>query len=75
MGLPPCRRRSLRPYYAAMEADDIPVRIEVNEDAKTGIILIPWNELSKVNGEAFKRWLDKAAKVRAEWEAKGYRCY
>jgi hypothetical protein len=32
---------------------NVPVRIEVNEDDKTAVILIPWNELAKVNKKSF----------------------
>lgn len=52
------------------EAEKIPVKVEV----KTAVILIPWDRLSKVNGDEFKAWLAKAEKVRNEWQAKGYRC-
>jgi hypothetical protein len=54
--------------------ENIPVRVEVNEDEKTAKIIIPWQRLSKMSGDQILAWLAKAAKVRAEWEAKGYRC-
>jgi hypothetical protein len=54
--------------------ESIPVKVEVNEDDRTAIILIPWQQLGTVTLDEFRAWLEKVAKLRAEWEAKGYRC-
>ena len=56
------------------EDENISIRIEVNEDEKTAVILIPWDKLVKMDGSRVLEWIERAAKVRAEWEAKGYKC-
>jgi hypothetical protein len=58
----------------AQADDNISIKIEIDEDAKTAIILIPWEQLVKLDGAHVLKWIERAAKVRAEWEAKGYRC-
>jgi hypothetical protein len=55
-------------------SEEISIRIEVNEDEKTAVILIPWDRLVNMEGAEVLRWIEKAAKVRAEWEGNGYRC-
>ena len=55
-------------------AATIPVKVEVSDNDKTAIILIPWSRLSKVGLTQFQIWFDQAATMRREWEAKGYRC-
>lgn len=55
-------------------AADIPVKVEINEDEKSVVILIPWHRLGRVNAEQCRGWFSKAEQVRKEWEAKGYRC-
>jgi hypothetical protein len=54
--------------------ENIAIKVEVNEEEKTVVILIPWERLAKVDGAQVLDWLARAAKVRTEWEAKGYRC-
>jgi hypothetical protein len=54
--------------------ENISIKIEINEDEKTAVILIPWEKLVKLDGAKVLQWIERAAKVRAEWEAKGYRC-
>jgi hypothetical protein len=56
------------------DAEKISIRVEVNEEEKTAVIMIPWHQLAKLDGEQVLEWLRKAAKTRAEWEARGYRC-
>jgi hypothetical protein len=56
------------------EHENIAIRVEVNEDEKTAVILIPWQRLAAMDGADVLDWLARAAKVRAEWEKKGYRC-
>lgn len=55
--------------------ENMPVKVEVNEEEKTAIIVIPWHLVSKISGEEFRKWLVRAEAVRAQWQAKGYRCY
>jgi hypothetical protein len=54
--------------------EKIAIRVEVNEDEKTAFILIPWERLAKLEGAEVLEWIARAARVRAEWEARGYRC-
>lgn len=53
---------------------DIPVKVEVNEEDKTAVVLIPWDRLGRVDADTCRAWLAKADRVRKEWEARGYRC-
>jgi hypothetical protein len=55
------------------DAENISIKIEVNEDDKTAVILIPWDRLVKMDGAKVMEWIVRAAKIRAEWEAKGYK--
>jgi hypothetical protein len=55
-------------------ASSIPVKVEVDEEDKSAVIVIPWHQLSRVSRDDFHAWFAKAEKVRAEWVAKGYRC-
>jgi hypothetical protein len=58
----------------AKDEETISIRIEVNEDDKTAVVLIPWDKLVKMDGAHVLKWIERAAKVREEWEARGYRC-
>jgi hypothetical protein len=53
---------------------NLAITIEVNEDEKTAIIRIPWEQLVKLDGAEVLRWIERAAKIKSEWEAKGYKC-
>ncbi|HYE18468.1 MAG TPA: hypothetical protein VEA69_08485 [Tepidisphaeraceae bacterium] len=53
---------------------DIPVKVEVDEEEKTGVVPIPWDRLGRVDAAACRAWLTKADAVRKEWAARGYRC-
>lgn len=59
---------------AQHDDENISIKIELNEDEKTAVILIPWDKLVKMDGAHVLEWIGRAAKVRSEWEAKGYRC-
>jgi hypothetical protein len=51
----------------------IPVRVDVNEIDKTADILIPWERITRVDSATSVKWFRRAAKLRAAWEAKGYK--
>ena len=53
-------------------APEIPVKVEISESHKTAIILILWHELSRVDVETFQAGWARAAKIRADLEAKGH---
>jgi hypothetical protein len=37
-------------------ASDIPVRVEVNDDDKSAVILIPWERLGRVKADVCAAW-------------------
>ena len=51
---------------------DKPVTIEVDEDAKYVVVLVPWNRLAATTWQNQQEWLDKVAGIREHWHAKGY---
>jgi len=51
----------------------LPVNLQVNEPDKTFRITVPWNEICESNREAVWEWLAEVKRIRAEWEARGYR--
>jgi hypothetical protein len=51
----------------------LPVNLQVNEPDKTFRISVPWNEICESNREAVWEWLAEVKRIRAEWEARGYR--
>lgn len=51
----------------------LPLNLQVNESDKTFSIPVPWNEISQLNRDAIREWLASVKKLRAEWEAKGYK--
>jgi hypothetical protein len=55
------------------EAARIPVRVEVDEENRTATVIVPWERLAVLEGDAFREWLRRADAARTEWAKKGYR--
>jgi hypothetical protein len=51
----------------------LPINVQVNEPDKTFRISVLWSEICESNRESVWEWLAGVKKIRAEWEAKGYK--